>query len=89
MTDWKKDFDLPDDVIRGAVLSSGMYDLKPARLSARSKYVKFTDDVEEALSTQRHLEKIRTPLVLAHGTNETPEFQRQTRDFARSAATCC
>ena len=59
-----------------------MYDLKAVRLSARSKYVKFTDEVEEALSTQRHLEKIRTPLVLAHGTCETPEFQRQTRDFA-------
>jgi arylformamidase len=82
LTDWKKDFDLPDDVIRGAVLSSGLYDLRAVRLSARSKYVKFTDAVEDELSTQRHLEKIRTPLVLAHGTYETPEFKRQTRDFA-------
>jgi arylformamidase len=82
LTDWNKDFDLPDGIIRGAVLSSGMYDRKPVRLSARSKYVKFTDEVEEALSTQRHLEKIRTALVLAHDTNETPEFQRQTGDFA-------
>ena len=30
----------------------------------------------------RHLERIRTPIVLAHGTLETPEFQRQARDFA-------
>jgi arylformamidase len=82
ITDWKKDFDLPDDTIRGAVLSSGLYDLKPVRLSARSKYVKFTDEVEEAFSTQRHLDRLRTPLVLAHGTYETPEFKRQTRDFA-------
>jgi arylformamidase len=82
ITDWNKDFGLPDDVIRGAVLSSGLYDLKAVRLSARSKYVKFTDEVEAAFSTQRHLERIRTPLVLAHGTYETPEFQRQTRDFA-------
>jgi arylformamidase len=82
LTDWRRDFDLPDNLIRGAVLSSGMYDLKPVRLSARSKYVKFTDEVEESLSTQRHLAKITTPLVVAHGTYETPEFQRQTRDFA-------
>ncbi|MEH2471720.1 arylformamidase [Nitrobacteraceae bacterium AZCC 2161] len=82
LTDWKKDFDLPDDIIKGAVLSSGLYDLKAVRLSARSKYVNISDEVEEALSTQRHLAKIRTPLVLAHGTYETPEFQRQTRDFA-------
>jgi len=76
------DFELPDNVIKGAVLSSGMYDLKPVRLSARSKYVRFTDEIEERLSTQRHLARINTPLVLAHGTYETPEFQRQTRDFA-------
>ena len=82
LTPWRTDFDLPDDVIKGAVLSSGMYDLKPVRLSARSKYVRFTDEMEERLSTQRLLTRITTPLVLAHGTYETPEFQRQTRDFA-------
>jgi arylformamidase len=82
LTPWRADFDLPDYVIKGAVLSSGMYDLKPVRLSARSKYVRFTDEIEERLSTQRHLARIDTPLVLAHGTYETPEFQRQTRDFA-------
>ena len=82
LTPWRTDFDLPDNVIKGAVLSSGMYDLKPVRLSARSKYVKFTDAMEENLSTQRHLARINTPLVLAHGTYETPEFKRQTRDFA-------
>jgi arylformamidase len=82
LTDWKKEFDLPANAIKGAVLSSGMYDLKPVRLSARSKYVKFTDAMEEALSTQRHLARIDMPLVLAHGSYETPEFKRQTRDFA-------
>jgi arylformamidase len=51
------------------------------RLSKRSKYVKFTDEMEEALSAQRHIDKLNTPLILAHGTCETPEFQRQTRDF--------
>src|SRR5262245_15629392 len=78
--DWRR-HDLPADILKGATLSSGMYDLKPVRLSKRSKYVKFTDEMEEALSAQRHLDKLNTPLVLAHGTYETPEFQRQTRDF--------
>jgi arylformamidase len=78
--DWRKE-NLPVDILKGAALSSGMYDLKPVRLSKRSKYVKFTDAMEEALSAQRHLDKLATPLILAHGTYETPEFQRQTRDF--------
>ena len=78
--DWRK-HDLPADILKGATLSSGMYDLKPVRLSKRSKYVKFTDEMEQALSAMRHLDKLNTPLILAHGTYETPEFQRQTRDF--------
>ncbi len=44
--------------------------------------MKVTDEVEEALSPQRHLERIRCPVVVAYGTLETPEFQRQARDFA-------
>jgi arylformamidase len=78
--DWHRE-GLPPDVIKGALLCSGMYDLKPVRLSKRSLYVKFTDEMEEALSAQRHLGTLNTPLVLAYGTYETPEFQRQTRDF--------
>jgi arylformamidase len=82
ITDWEKDFGLAGDTVKGATLCSGMYDLKPARLSARANYVKFTDAMEDALSTQRHLARINCPVTLLHGTLETPEFQRQSRDFA-------
>jgi arylformamidase len=81
ITEWEKQ-QLPRDILKGAVLGSGMYDLKAVRLSKRGNYVKFTDEMEQALSAQRHIDKIHTPLILAHGTLETPEFQRQTRDFA-------
>jgi arylformamidase len=79
--DWAKE-GLPGDILKGATLSSGMYDLKPVRLSKRSKYVKFTDEMEQELSAIRHLDHLHTPLVLSYGTYETPEFQRQARDFA-------
>jgi arylformamidase len=82
ITDWQKDFGLPPDILKGALLVSGMYDLKPVRLSKRSKYVNFDDATEDALSTQRHIDKIVTPLIIAHGTLESPEFQRQSREFA-------
>jgi len=81
ITEWEKQ-GLPRDILKGAVLGSGMYDLKAVRLSKRGNYVKFTDEMEQALSAQRHIENIYIPLILAHGTLETPEFQRQTRDFA-------
>jgi len=53
VTDWRKEFDLPADTVKGGLLCSGIHDLKPVRLSARSSYVKFTDEMEHALSTQR------------------------------------
>ena len=59
-----------------------MYDLKPARLSKRSQYVNFTDEIEQELSAIRHLDRLNCPIVVAHGTQETPEFQRQSREFA-------
>jgi len=82
VTDWQKDFGLPADTVKAGVLCSGLYDLKAPRLSARSNYIKFTDEMEQALSAQRHLDRLHTPIVVAHGTLETPEFQRQSRDFA-------
>ena len=68
--------------MKGGLCCSGMFDLKPVRLSARSSYVAFTDEIEQALSSQRHLDKLNAPVVIAYGTLETPEFQRQSRDFA-------
>jgi arylformamidase len=51
------------------------------RLSKRSSYVKFDDNIEQAMSSQRHLDLLRAPAVVTYGTDETPEFQRQNRDF--------
>jgi len=80
-TDWTT-YGLPEKPVRGYALCSGMYDLRGPRLSKRSSYVKFTDEVEQALSAQRHLSRVNAPIVLLVGSLETPEFQRQTREFA-------
>jgi arylformamidase len=79
VTDWAAR-GLPTDIVKGAVLLSGMYDMKPVRLSARSTYVNFTDASEAAMSADRQLERWTTPVALLYGDKETPEFQRQTRD---------
>jgi arylformamidase len=85
-TDWRGGFDLPPDVIKGGLCVSGIYDLAPVRLSARSQYVKFDDASVAALSPIRHLDQLRAPLAVAYGTCETPEFQRQNREFAAAVA---
>jgi arylformamidase len=82
-TDWKQ-AGLPADVVKGYVLISGMYDLVPVSLSARASYVRFDERALDELSTMRHLERISAPVTVVHGTLETPEFQRQSREFAEA-----
>src|SRR6267143_4902809 len=81
-TDWHQDFGLPADIVKGGLCISGMYDLAPVRLSARSRYVAFDDTTVAALSPIRHIDRLTAPLVVAYGTCKTPEFQRQSREFA-------
>ncbi len=81
-TDWPKQFNLPADLVKGALCCSGIFDLTPVALSARSSYVKFSDESVQALSPQRHLGHLNAPVIVACGTHETPEFQRQSRDFS-------
>lgn len=80
-TDWTE-FELPADAVKGGLLMSGIYDLEPVRLSWRSSFITFTDAMEDAMSPQRHLNRINVPCVVSYGTLETPEFQRQAQDFA-------
>lgn len=79
--DWSR-YGVPQTILKGGLLCSGMFDLAPVRLSKRSEYVKFTDAIETELSAMRHLDRLTCPLVLVVGTNESPEFVRQTQDFA-------
>jgi arylformamidase len=84
VTDWTKDFGLPAAVLKGGLCVSGMYDLEAVRLSARSAYVKFDDRIEHELSPQRHLQRLACPVIVAYGERDSPEFQRQSREFAEA-----
>jgi arylformamidase len=84
VTDWVHEFGLPADVVRGGLCVSGMYDLKAVRLSARSSYVKLDDRSEHDYSPQRHLGRLACPVIVAYGDQESPEFQRQSVEFART-----
>jgi arylformamidase len=73
-TDWTKDFDRPADMIKGGICISGIYDLKPVRLSIRRTYINFDDAMEENLSPQRHLDHLAAPLVVAYGRSRPRSF---------------
>ena len=86
VTDWTA-YGLPRaGVIAGALVCSGMYELDPVALSARRTYVNFDPETIAQLSSQRHLERMTMPVIVAYGTEESPEFQRQNRDYAAALA---
>jgi arylformamidase len=82
VTDWVQDHDLPGDVIKSAVLASGIYDLLPVRLSARNDYVKLDPSTEQALSPIRHLRHFTGKAYVARGALESDEFKRQSGTLA-------
>jgi arylformamidase len=79
-TDWAS-HGLPASPLAGVLVMSGMYELEPVRRSKRSLYVKFTDELVHDLSAIRHLDRIHCPVVVCHGTQESPEFIRQAQEF--------
>ena len=81
VTDWQE-FGLPRDLVKSAVLASGIYDLLPVRLSARNDYVKLDASAEQALSPIRHLRHFTGKAYVACGALESDEFKRQSRTLA-------
>lgn len=84
-TDWAA-LGGPRDLLKGGVAMSGMYELHPVMLSARSAYVKISPEELAALSPMRHLDRIACNVIVIVGDKESPEFQRQSRDFATALA---
>ena len=67
--------------VASLTLCSGLYELEPVSLSSRSSYVRFSPQTVDALSPQRHLQHLQAPVSLLCGTQESPEFARQTQAF--------
>ena len=85
-TNWASEFSLrTHSPVASLTVCSGIYELQPVRLSARSNYVRLSEDQVNALSPIRHVAALTTPLTVAWGSLESPEFQRQANDYAAAA----
>jgi len=78
---WHRDFGLPRDVIKGATLISGLYDLEPVRRSFVNEWVRLTPQSAAVNSPIRTLPRPDLPVLLSYAPSETAEFKRQTRDY--------
>ncbi len=92
VTDWEGAYGLPADIIKGAAPVSGMFDLEPVRHSWRNTYLHLDEERARALSAIHQIPATPIPLVIACGTGELQEFQRQSHAFAtawRAAGQSC
>jgi arylformamidase len=85
VTDWQADYDLPRDLVKGALLMSGIYDLRTVRTLKFSRQLVITDEIEHAFSPQRHIAALRGDVVVTCGGDEAPEFSRQSHAFVAAA----
>jgi len=60
---------------------SGIYDIEPCRLNYLNEKLKLTLEEQNTLSPIKQIPPSSPPLVIAYGTAELPELQRQSRDY--------
>ena len=81
-TPWSETHGLPDDIVKGAVLVSGVYDLEPVRLSYRNMLLKLDPDTARLLSPIAQVPQAGLKIDVVCAANDTAEFRRQSRAFA-------
>jgi arylformamidase len=79
---WHAVSGVPDDVVAGAVLLSGIYDLEPLVGTYIDAALHLTEADVATLSPQRLKAGRPVKTIIAWGENETAEFKRQSRAFA-------
>jgi len=79
---WHELFGVPEDVVKGAVAFSGLFDLAPIRLTLPNEWLDLDADSVARNSPIHHLPERGCPLIVTWGGSETSEFKRQSRDYA-------
>lgn len=71
----------PDDVIKGGIAISGLFDLEPIRLCYLNESLHMDQNTAHRNSPLHHIRDVQAPLILALGGLETDEYHRQQSCF--------
>jgi acetyl esterase/lipase len=77
---------LDEPSVKGGLAISGIYDLEPIRLCYLNEKLGLDESAARRLSPLLNLPDCSKPLIVAHGTGELDELQRQSREFAAARA---
>ncbi|MDX6752125.1 alpha/beta hydrolase [Geminicoccaceae bacterium 1502E] len=81
LTDWPGDYGLPEDLVKGGLAISGLFDLAPFPYTYLQPSLQLGWDQVRRNSPILHLPPSAAPLDVAVGGAESVEFRRQSRDF--------
>ena len=79
-----KDFNLPEDVIKGAALVSGIYDLEIVKKISVNNDIKLTDNDAIKLSTINKIPLLKLPLIIAYGEKEPDGWKKQSLIYKKN-----
>jgi arylformamidase len=78
---WQAAFGVPKNLVAGATLLSGLYDLEPVKLGHPNEWLKLGAGDVAALSPLLYLPERAVPLVVSYAPSETDEFKRQSEIY--------
>lgn len=70
--------------IKGGLAASGIYELEPIRRSSFNESIRLDDDEVRRYSPLRRLPPKASPLIVAFGEDELPEFRRQSTTYVEA-----
>jgi arylformamidase len=82
---WESEFGVPNDLVAGATLLSGLYDLEPVRLGHPNEWLKLGAADVAALSPLLRLPERAVPVIVSYAPSETDEFKRQSEGYMAAA----
>ncbi|MBK9264654.1 MAG: amino acid adenylation domain-containing protein [Polyangiaceae bacterium] len=80
-TRWHEDYGLPQDIIKGAIPISGIFDLRPLRHTSMQKNLGLNHEVVLDQSPIFHVPDMGPPLLVSVGDDESAEFKRQSNEY--------
>ncbi|MES2413444.1 MAG: alpha/beta hydrolase [Pseudomonadota bacterium] len=84
--DWLAESGLPEDIVKGAVLVSGLYDLAPVQQTTPNEWLRLDEARALALSPIHTLPAPSTRLCVAAAAQDTDEFKRQSFIYAQASS---
>jgi arylformamidase len=80
-TDWQGEYGLPNDIIKGGIPISGVFNLHPLRYSWLQPKLLLTHEIILQQSPCFHIPSSGPPLLITLGEEESAEFHRQSTDY--------